>query len=433
MELMNPEEDFTAATDKASKLRKLAEILRKQISEPGSTGQMVSGRFVPTSTQNMLLPAAQEMRAGLAGSRADAAEQAARMMQQQGMQKWASSMPQPLPGQDIQGPTEPGMPGLGQTPSIPVTRNAILKHTLAGMMNPMSAPLAKEYSTQAIKGIDAQDTRDFKSSESAAERGAKHDLKLEELANQMDIKKEQIASNERLGADTTALRRQLVEMQTAAQKYAADQRLEGTKLMAARPTGGGNANQVDNKIEDNLTKLSTRMDQLTPVKTSALNVQKIIDDNTDPTTGKVKSIPGFGYGALKPAFMQGTKEAANSAAIQAWANAVIRSQAGLSQTLNETQNQLLESLARGRGSQAQFLEIWPVLMEKLNATLDSTEAGHRPESVQRFLDRGGNLSRVYSKHDKAGAAKEAARATRRAAQTGNENPDDVLINKYLPK
>lgn len=434
MDLQDPEvdlPDYEEGTAKATRLRKLAELLRKQnVAPPSAAGTMVSGHYIAPSTSAMLAPAAQELRALMADRQAQTQEAQNRQAKQTAMQQFTDSMPQPTPGHDIPGPVTPEMAPLGQTDAVPVTRNQVLKQTLRGMQNPATAAMAKVYGDTATKGIDAEDTRQFKSEENLATRQARADDQEANRQNQMALMREKIASAEKLGQDSNVLKQMLGQMQADSSRYASDARVNAAGIRAAATANKPNQ-QVDNKIEDNVLSLSKRLDQLQPTREAAQNVQNIIDGATDPTTGKVKNIPGFGYGALKPTWLQNSAEAKNSAAIQAWANAVIRSQAGLSQTLSETQNQVLESLARGKGRQDQFLAVYPQVMEKLNATLDSTEAGHRPEAVERYLDRGGNLSRVYSKYDKKGQQAEADRAARRGVQSGRSAPTEKTADDYL--
>lgn len=431
MDLQDPKVDLPElGTDKAARLRKLAEVLRRTQGPQTAEGATVGKRYIAPTTAQMLLPVLNSLRAQRTDARAGALEAQVAQQRQGARQQFIDQIPQALPERQMQGPTMPGTPDLGNVPAQPVARETILKHALQGQANPVTADLAKTYGAMANKQFDNEDAQAFKASESEAARVARAEQAEAQRQQAMELLKERIASQERMGQSANEMKQLLAQMAADSARYVADARVQAAGIRAA--AAGNKTNpQLDNKIEDNLLSLSKRMDNITPMAAAARNVQSIIDDYTDEKTGKVKPIPGFGYGALKPTWSQGTKEAKNAAAVQAWASAIIRSQAGLSQTLSEQENVLLETLARGKGSQSQFLAAYPQIMQKFNGTMDSLEAGHRPESVQRYLDRGGDLGRIYSKYDKEGAKAEKARAARRAAQTGKTMPDDeAILDKY---
>lgn len=447
--------DPTAPLNKAERLRKLADVLRNVQGPPSAAGTMVSGHYIAPSTSSLLAPMAAQLSARLKDSQADDLEKQAQQATLAAQTKFLGTMPQAVPGmpeRDQQGPMDPTVaPGQpGNTPlrpipaqaAQPVTRDAILKQTLAGMRNPATAGMAKVYGQDALKGVDAQDTRDFKDAELTKTLDQRAYDAQQNREMQMQNLRERLELQSQLGKDTTETKRMMANLIAQSSKDRTQAMIDigaGHDDARRATAGAGKGAQIDNQIESDATKLSKSVEPLSPIITAARTVQDIIDKNTDPTTGKTASIPGFGYSGMLTPKLRSAEANKNASALQGWANAVLRQQAGLSQTLSETENQLLESFARGRGTQADFLAAWPNIQKKLNGSIDNAEAGHRPEAVQRYLERGGSLDRVYSKYDTAGQAKQAANVSRRAQLSGRDPidtsgaGDDDLVNKWNKK
>ena len=124
----------------------------------------------------------------------------------------------------------------------------------------------------------------------------------------------------------------------------------------------------------------------------------MLDENgVDPKTGKTKPIEGLGYVGKLPGFMLSEAGSVNRAKVKAFANSMLRAQAGLSQTLSETENANLELLANGNYTQKEFERVWPTVMAKINSSIDNLQAGAEPEAWAKYAARGGRLNKIESK------------------------------------
>jgi len=213
--LIDPDQvDYQDNLDKASKMRKLAQALRKQSLE-GQTapaGQMIGKHFVAAPTQAMLLPAIQELRASMAERGSDAATRNARLQQQQLGQQFIANAPQATPGQQLQGPPVDEDTPMPTAPPTPPTRQVILKHALQGMLNPATAGVAKVYGDSTLKEMDASEARQDKFSEAAKVREAASAEKAADRQARMDVLIEQIAQKDAAGKESNALKLQLGQL-----------------------------------------------------------------------------------------------------------------------------------------------------------------------------------------------------------------------------
>jgi hypothetical protein len=103
--------------------------------------------------------------------------------------------------------------------------------------------------------------------------------------------------------------------------------------------------------------------------------------------------------------MLGPEEAANAQAQQAFGNAMLRAQAGLSQTLSESEKALIEQMRKGTAKQEQFVNVWPGLRDKLNSEVATVRSGYsqpvQDEFDARMLKNGSPITfkSVKSKWD----------------------------------
>ena len=179
----------------------------------------------------------------------------------------------------------------------------------------------------------------------------------------------------------------------------------------------------DIRVEKQVEHLAAAAKTLAPMLQSAQTVQNMLDDY-----GK-KPIPGIGYEAKLPGIMLPAEGVNNKAKIKAFANAMLRAQAGLSQTLSETENANLELLANGNYSEKEFRQIWPTLMDKINASATTTTSGFEPEAVETVRKRGGVIDPIKPRAAKTAPAKPAAAPTvAPTAAPGASNPDGSSVN-----
>jgi len=229
--MLDVEEDLSVPANRAARLRKLADVLRKNVGQEQPQGQMVSGRFIAPHLGQMLNPLAQDIRATLAENRAGRAEDQSAAAQSAAAQQWQSNFPRAIPGAQQMGPTEDGsqMPSM---PATPVTREQVLKHTLAGMRNPLTAHPAELYAREAEKGITADEIQETRRSEGEANRVAQADRAQADRLARIEAVKAKIEQDERDGKRTDEMRRFLATTQAQATQYAADARADAMRYGA---------------------------------------------------------------------------------------------------------------------------------------------------------------------------------------------------------
>lgn len=403
--------DFTTQQQMVLRQRRLADMLRAQAEQESAyqerPGQMISGRYVGPSwaqnLSNLVGPMANR-------SRATAAEQAALQQEQaygsavdQARQQWQSALPQTIAGHpELQGPqAEGGSPELAAVPTQLPDRGAILKATLAGMNIPGNEKAAALWE----RGMSADLEREDKQKELAMLQQERlqqqRTLQMERLQAQESQLREKLAQQERdkVRDNETKLAHHQVLLQMA--QLRADAQRDAAAIRAEAKKDSSKADAVENReVMRDVTKLSTRMERITPVLGAAQEVQNMLDKYTDPKTGKVKDIPGIGYvGALPGWARSAGQEAglmspdtnANRAVIQRLINNVVRAQAGLSQTISEQAKQIEANLSSGSYSQEDFTKAFNQLLLDIEYDVKNIKAGHRPEAVDAYLSRGGNM------------------------------------------
>lgn len=389
--------DFTTQQQAILRQRKLADMLRMQAEQtPTYTeqpGRMVSGHYVgPSWAQSLnalVSPMMQRQYANQQDAQATQQEQAYGTAVEQARQQWQSALPQTIQGHpELQGPqAQGGSPELAAVPTQLPDRATILKHTLAGMQIPGNEKAAALWN----QGMGAEWEREDKQKEAAQ-------LQQERLQQAKELRLAQLqqqAEQQRALLESKALDRD-ARIQMAAQHN------ETLRAIAAmRGDGSNKQDPVEQRaIQNDITKLSTRMGPITPVLDAAQQVQDLFDAYTDPKTGKTKPIPGLGYvGALPGWARSAGQEAgllpeatnANRAVVERLVGNVMRNQAGLSQTISEQARVLQTMLSSGSYDQKDFMKAWGSFTQNLDAELANIKAGHRPEAVDAYVARGGRL------------------------------------------
>jgi hypothetical protein len=107
-------------------------------------------------------------------------------------------------------------------------------------------------------------------------------------------------------------------------------------------------------------------------------------------------------GRKTPTGMAPAEWTKNNQAVQALVNSLVRNQAGLSQTLSETENAKLELIVNGTASGRQFKDAWDAIRDKVNAYPKTIGASYHPDAVRIYNERGGNLKPITSKRSVSG-------------------------------
>jgi hypothetical protein len=257
--------DYQGATLAAAKQRKLAEMLRQQaISNPPEKAQIVGGRYIRPSIMGDLNQAL----AQYAGMQADKADMATTASQMAAAKQWQASMPQTVP-ENVPGD------GMGPTmPEQPPTRDAILKHTLAGLTNPLTAKEAaitnQSLTSDLTRGEDMK-FRDQQARQAAQERSDNLIATLTQRADDARVRSEDRsldrASREAAAAEALALRREIANGQQAltAQGLGIRQQLADQKGAGAeKPLPSGLATSY----VGNMTALGSITDALKKVESN---------------------------------------------------------------------------------------------------------------------------------------------------------------------
>lgn len=257
--------------------KKIAELLRKQVQAP--EGQMVSGHFVKPSWTQYLAPLLAAYQSGKIGKEVDSAEAGLTSAQSNQAAKWRSSLPQataaipqqtePYMAPGIDGPENiPGTSTITQAaqPAKPVTRDAILKYTLAGMQNPMTAKEAPLVNESLTADLTRDEDKAFKddqariaAQEKAEARKETAQLRLQELETRLTDRALDRESRERMAAEALALRRELGMGMIDLRRQIADGKKESNELLKRLPAAQATA-YIENEtalgnIEDALAKV----------------------------------------------------------------------------------------------------------------------------------------------------------------------------------
>lgn len=414
-----PMPSFDVQTASLERQRKLADFLRERSAKAQMPeGQMVSGHYVRPSFTQYLGPLLDKLQGGMAERKY--AEQAGQLKgaQQEAANVWRAGIPQATPA--VPGITDAQRAesilndqphGPVAQPAQPLTRQAILKYTMAGLNNPQTADEAKlvnqSLTADLARGEDkdfraeeARKTEEFRASEAALTRQQRADEALQRLQQQQEVlaqraqdatlNREQRADLARMNDETKrALAAASREASAAARAVAQGLAANGKSLAEQR---------LDETIRHNnqsdIEKYATRIKDLVPLHQSMKAVQDIFDSYDNDYT----KIPGLGYSTLLSPVAR--KQEANRVQrqVKAFANAVTRGQAGLSQTLSEQANVDLETMASGKFSTQEFMRSWPEIMAKYNSMMTGAKGSLPPTTMKEYLDRGGyDIGEVHAK------------------------------------
>lgn len=397
-----PLPSFDEQTIAAERQRKLADFLRQRANTTAMPqGNLVSGRYVRPSFTQYLGPLLDKLNAGTADRQATEAEIGLNKAQTTAANQWRAAMPQETPAvpreEDIMGNTM-----VQQQEAQPVTRDAILKYTMAGLNNPKTAKEAvlvnqslmsdlTRKEDQAFRDLEARKAEVFRANESALARQQRAD----DAAKQLEFRKEQLESQLRLQQLTIEQRGELAKQHDATMRELGLARIEAQKAASEATRASAELNRTlagqrfdqakKQDLQSNIEQYVTRTKDLVPLHQSMQAVQTIFDKyDNDP-----KKIPGIGYSTLLSPLAR--KEDANvvQRQVKAFANAVTRGQAGLSQTLSEQANVDLETMASGKFSAKEFMRSWPEIMAKYNSMITAQNASIDPETLGTYLKRGG--------------------------------------------
>jgi hypothetical protein len=390
----------------------LAQLLRKQAMQgvQSPEGQMISGHYV---APNILQHIAAAMKPGRQRAEAEAMEQATmkkRVMLQQALaqaqNQWMGEMPQGTPGQapvaPMQGapierggqlnPEATGSPGVA--PQLPSALQQ-MQWVGKGAQIPGNGPLAMALGKMAGDERTREDTQQAKREDLQATLIERLRVKQMEVAAQLEKEKMDNASAERIA-----------NIQAAWHKEVAStlQQIKDAKAKELTPAQQEvKARELQRQVEH----MERSVEPVSRLASAANEVQDIIDGATDPKTGKIAPIPGLGF-TSKLGMSMGVAEkmgaipkgsVVNNQAVQNVLISVMRSNAGLTQTLTEQANTLKTMLAGGNFSQDQFTDGWKRFIKLLNSELENKTKVASPEALEIYLKRGGRVSGVKSKFD----------------------------------
>lgn len=392
--------DFEAQNTTAARQRAIADALRKQaMSQAAPQGQMIGPHYVAPSWTQYLAPMLEKYQMGAAERTAQASEQDALNAQNQAANQWRSSLPQATaavpqqtapfmaPGMD----GEENIPGTSTitqqaAPAVPVSTGARLKATLAGLANPKTAKEATVWNAGMAEEATREDNQLARKENLVAQLAAK--------AEDAKRRSEDLSLSVQQRTDAAKI---AAEARIEAAKIAADARRDAAALAASVRGAAGSdraaraEERSQDKVDRQLEHISEKSKTLAPMLQAGQVVQDMLDEHGD------KSVPGLGYSGLLPGVMLSKQGNVNRAKVKAFANAMLRNQAGLSQTLSETENANLEMLANGKFTEAEFKAIWPTLREKVGASAQTVTAGFLPEVVETFKKRGGRITPITPK------------------------------------
>ena len=407
--------DFLAMQEEVERQRKLADILRQRAMQQNSdplqgrmVGQGPGAQFVaPHFLQQLAHHIAPAIVAARQEDAANKVRQEYDAQTNQQAEQWRRALPQAIAARpELPGPqAEGGSPELAATPEIPVTRAQILKYTLEGMRNPKlrtEAPLVGQSLTQDLNRTEDKEFRNEQARLAAKER---QDALLERLRSEAEAQRMRLEDRALDRATREALARQHDETLRQIAAMNAEARRAEVEARRAATQAGQTLNPNSREFRQDVEALSRRTRDSIPMISAAQAVQDLIDEYTDPKTGRVKDIPGIGLieGAL-PNWLRSTQQSTNAQKFQTLLNAIVRDQAGLSQTLAESDRVTLELMAQGKARQEQFIAAWPSIINKLNAGIGSIKAGYDPAVVDTFNKRGGGIVEIGPRTKKPQAA-----------------------------
>lgn len=367
----------------------LAQLLRRQAMQgvQSPEGQMVSGHYV---APNILQHIAAAMKPGRQRDEAAALEQATmkkRVMLQQALaqaqNQWLGEMPQgtpgtpavaPVPGAPIErgGQTNPEATG---TPGVaPVLPSAMerMRWVAKGSQIPGNSPLAQSLAKMMGEEATREDNQQARRENLTMQMQAQLHQKQMEIAARLEQARMQ-------GANA---------MQLAAMQIAGRQ--EVAAMMA-----GFKQDRVESADEDRIQRSTERLgkaaEAIAPLVVTGQAVQDMLDRYGN------KPVPGVGYEALLTPPLLKQEANVNRATIQRFANAVARSEIGLSQTLSEQAQQALSNMSNGKFSEDEFKRAWPEILAKTNASINNLQGAYGQKVLERYNSQGGNIRPIKPK------------------------------------
>ena len=210
--------DFYARQERLKYQQALIEQLRGMGQQNPGTGQMVSGRFVPTTTGQKLAPAI----AGIGSSVMTPMLQGQQDKLNQDMSanadNWMGTRPQPTTV-DLPGPQPQESEGIPLTGVRRPTEQENLQWAQQGMRNPLTRALAARYAEdRLVREPERQEAREFRAAEAERARVAQAQLRYDTLAQQLQM------HNERLAQAAEAARQRAEDL-----RYSVDQRREAAE------------------------------------------------------------------------------------------------------------------------------------------------------------------------------------------------------------
>ena len=422
-----PLPSFEAQALEIERKRRQAEFLRKRsVDQPEM--RMVGRVAVQPHWLERLVPLLNQLQAGHADRQATSAEQDMSNQQSQAADQWRAAMPQPQAAEAYQegAPNVPGaQEGVAATPAIParpVDRARILKYTLEGMANPRTAKEAGMVQQSLTADLQRAEDMDFKKEErTAAElfrareseltRDQQAELKRESLAQAAELKHAQLQfqmteltarmEDRALNRDQQAvLARQAAELQRQLAANALEMKRLGKEMAGgtgsiAREMAADRLALAKKKdLQDNVDKYGKVTEHIVPMHQSMKAIQDILDSYDNDW----KKVPGIGYTTLLPSPARRAEANRIIRQVQTFANAVTRAQAGLSQTLSEQAKVDAELMNTGKFSAKEFMQNWPEIMAKYNATVKHVNSVAAPEALEELRKRGGyTLEEVAAK------------------------------------
>lgn len=179
-----------------------------------------------------------------------------------------------------------------------------------------------------------------------------------------------------------------------AQIASGNQALRALQIEAMKQNQSTKESDRQDKSVENLSKRLGGDSMLTSLMTSVDRVNSMIEPYTMEKGGKIvpkEDIPGLGYGTTIPGaqFVLSEKGKQIRASVQGAANDLLKLYSGGAVTMNEGERRQVEMMASGKFSQQDFLNAWPLITDRLNASLSNIKAGYTPQTVDTYLQRGG--------------------------------------------
>lgn len=402
--------------------RKLADLLRaaaEQSQYNELPGRMVGAHYVAPSWSQGLLEALKpifaERRAAQAEALAANQEQDYNAGLMQARKRWMDAAPSIEPAVDERtGPVDPNNPSeLARIPAQMPTRGSVLQHTLAGMQIPGMERAAELWNRGMQEEQTREDTQQARMEAQQAQQAQAERLQAERLEASKQAQLAQLEAQRQALADKLAQqeRENIRDNQTRLAHQATMQAIATLKNSGYDPV-------EQRAVQQDITKLSTRMGPVAPVLDAAQQIEDLFDEYRDPETGRIKDIPGIGHVGALPGWARSAgqkvgvldpKTNPNRAKLERLVGNIMRNQAGLSQTISEQARVLQTMLSSGSYSQKDFVDAWESFTRNLNFELANIKAGHRPEAVEAYLARGGSLTGPASKWQPTGDAAKRAR------------------------